>query len=382
MSAVLVTLIAITGVKLAVAGMVGSTADVLQMRFAGEAFLAGKDLLDPANTGGNPTYLLLGHSFLSGVSLLVTRVTGLSFDFVVKLPAIISDVGVALLLRSTPGGGDRAALIYMANPLTVLLSTYHGQLHTVALAGAVFALWLADRQRFMAGGFVLALATSVRQHYAALMVPLVRSADAPRIATLLAFAGALALLNAPLLGSANPDRVLQPISNYGLWGWTMLFKHGPRVLALAGFGGVEGALASVNKVLETHGSWLYWFWMAVFAVWVWRRPERSRWRAALLFVLGIYAVSTGFGVQRLLWALPFWLIVNMRAAIIYSLLGGAYLVASYWQMSLNMKYGVESLVANLRLLTPGDLVGVLLVGALGFLTWAYCARAAWRLVRG
>jgi hypothetical protein len=381
-SAVLVALIAITGVKLAAAGAVGSTVDVLQMRLAAEAFLAGKDLLDPANTGGNPTYLLLGHSFLSGVCLLVARVSGLSFDFVVKLPAIISDLGLALLLRSTPGGGDRAALIYMANPLTVLLSAYHGQLHTVALVGAVFALWLADRQRFTAGGLVLALAASVRQHYAALIVPLVRSAGAPRIATLLAFVGALALVNAPLLGSAHPDRVLQPISNYGLWGWTMLLQHGPRVLALAGLGGAEAALASVNRVLETHGSWLYWLWVAGFAVWVWRHPHGSRWRAALLFVLGIYAVSTGFGVQRLLWALPFWLIVNIREAMTYSLLGGAYLIASYWQWGLNTKYGVESLVANLRLLTPGDLIGVLFVGALGFLTWAYCTRTAWRLARG
>lgn len=382
MSPVVVALLVITGAKLAMAALVGSTADVLQMRLAGEAFLAGKDLLDPANTGGNPTYLLLGHSFLSGASLLVARVTGLSFDFVVKLPAIISDLAVALLLRSTPGGGDRAALVYMAVPLTVLLSAYHGQLHTVALVGAVFALWLADRQRLAVGGLMLALAASVRQHYAALIVPLVRTAGSSRIATLLTFVGALTLLNSPLLGSAHPDRVLQPISNYGLWGWTMIIQHGPRIITLAGLGGVESALVSVNRVLEAHAPWFNWLWTAVFVVWVWRRPEASRWRAALLFLLGIYAVSTGFGVQRLIWALPFWLVVNIREGIVYGLLGSAYLAASYWQWGLNTKYGVESLVANLRLLTPGDLIGVLLVSALGFVTWAYCTRAAWRLARG
>ena len=96
-------------------------------------------------------------------------------------------------------------------------------------------------------------------------------------------------------------------------------------------------------------------------------------------MLGIYSVSPGFGVQRLIWAVPFWLIDNPREAIGYSALAGAYLAGSYWQWSLNAKYGVGSITANLDLLTWGDLAGVFLVGAIGFLTWVYCARAAWRL---
>jgi hypothetical protein len=380
-SLAVVALLAVTGVKLALAGVLGSSADVLQMRLAAEAFLSGKDLLDPANTGGNPTYLLLGHSFLSGACLLLARVTGLSFDFVVKLPAIISDLGVALLLRSTQQGGDRAALIYMANPLTILLSTYHGQLHTVALLGAVFALWLADRRRFAAGGVMLALAASVRQHYAALIVPLVRSVGSLRIATLLTFVGVLTLLNASLLWSPHPERLLHPISNYGLWGWTMLLLHGPRLLALAGFNGVEPVLTSLNGVLEAHGIWLSWLWAAVFGVWVWRRPDGNRWRAALLFMLGTYAVGTGFGVQRLLWALPFWVIVSLSEAIVYSVIGSAYVAVSYWQWTLNVKYGVQSVTAHLGLLAGGDFVVILLVSVFGFLTWLYCTVTAWRLVR-
>ena len=86
-------------------------------------------------------------------------------------------------------------------------------------------------------------------------------------------------------------------------------------------------------------------------------------------------------MQWLVWAVPFWLVVNRREAMRYSLLAGAFLAGCYWQWGLNEKYGVGSLTAHLNQLTTGDLVGVLLVGAVGLLTWLYCARTAWRLVR-
>jgi hypothetical protein len=119
----------------------------------------------------------------------------------------------------------------------------------------------------------------------------------------------------------------------------------------------------------------------VYGVWVWRRRPSDQWRAALLFLLGLYAISPGFGVQWLVWAVPFWLVVDLRGALRYSLLAGAFLAGSYWQWSLNDRYGIGSLTANLSLLRPADLAGVITVGLLGVATWAYTVRSAWRLAR-
>ena len=372
-------MLAVTAAKLALAAVVGSTADVGQTLAGARAFVAGRDVLDPGSTGGNPLYFLMGHSYIAAACLLVAQTLGLSFAFVIKTPAILADLLIVGLLATVSGGGAGAALLYLLNPVTILLSVYHGQVHTVAVAGAVLALWLAERGRSMASAFVLALAATVRQHFAVLIVPLWMGSGARRALTFLGFAFTLLLLNVPLFASAHPGRVLMPMSNTGLWGYAMIVRHGPRVLALAGLSGVEATLAPLDRGLETYGPALYWIWTIVFVVWVWWRRVEDLWRAALVYLLGFYAIGPGFGVQWLIWAVPFWLVVERRQAVLYCVLAGSYLMGSYWQWGLNAKYGVWSVTANLHVLSRGDLLGLILVGALGFFTWAFCARAAWRL---
>ena len=374
-------LLAITIIKLALAGVWGWTADILQYYVNAEAYLAGRDLLDPRSMGGNPSFLPMGHFLFATACLLASQVTGITFSLLIKTPAILADLGVSLLLRAMPRGGDRAAVLYMLNPVTFLLSVYHGQLHTVAMAGAVFALWLADRGWFGLGGLMLGLAASVRQHYAALIAPLAMVSGRRRNVTLVVFALILFLLNAPLLGSTYPERILAPNWTYGSWGYTMLLLQGPRILTLVGLSHLGFVADFLNRALEAYGFLLYWIWAFVFGLWTWQRHGEDLWHAALFFLVGLYVVTPGFGVQWLVWAVPFWLIVNPRGAIVYSALAGAFLAGSYWQWGLNAKYGVRSITANLHLLSLGDLVGLLLVGVLGFLTWVYCARAAWRLAR-
>jgi hypothetical protein len=162
----------------------------------------------------------------------------------------------------------------------------------------------------------------------------------------------------------------------------MLLYHGPRVLALlCGLSQVGPALELVNTVLETTGPLVYLVWAGVFVVWVYRSSQGDPWSDTLLFVVGIYALSPGFGIQWLVWALPLWLVIDRRHAIVYSLLASTFIAGSYWQWGLNPKYGVRSITANLHLLSRGDLLGILLVGCVGLLTWIYCVLAFWRMVR-
>jgi hypothetical protein len=374
-------MLAVTVVKLTATALVGSTADVAQTLAGAQAVLASRDVLDPANTGGNPLYFLMGHAYIAAACLLVAEALAVPFDVVIKAPAILADLGVALLLATAVRGGTGVALVYLLSPVTLLLSVYHGQLHTVATAGAVFALWLGDRARHVAGGIVLGLATAVRQHFGALIIPLGLRAGRRSWALVVGFGVTLLVLNLPLLAAANPGRVLTPLPSTGIWGYAIALQHGPRALELLGFAGAGAVLVPLGRAVATYGPWLYWLWLAVFGAWAWRRRDADPWRAALVFLLGFYVVGPGFGVQWLVWALPFWLMVDRRGALGYTALASAYLVASYWQWGLNAKYRVWSVTANLHLLEPLDLAGLFLVGVLGLATWAYCAGAGWRLAR-
>ena len=375
-------LLGMTAVKLWLAAVWGGTADILHMRMAAEAFLSGHDVLEPSNMGFAPSFFPLGHYLLAAGSLALSRATGVPFMFLVKVPAVLADLGIAWLLLAMPRAGARAALIYMANPITLLLSSYHGQFHTVAVAGTAASLWLAEQGSCRWSGVALGLAASVRQHFAVLIVPLLRKAAAGRRALLAGFVLTVIPMNIWLLGSAHPDRVFAPTWTYGSWGYTMLLVQGPRVLRLLGVERLASAVTALNGLLEAHGTAVCWIWAVVFAVWAWRQgPNLDLWHAAVLFPLGLCAVTPGFGVQWLVWALPFWLIVHRRRAEIYCVLVSLFLMGSYWQWQLPVKYGVRSITANLSLLSPFDLAGLIGVGAVGLLTWAYCAISAWQLMR-
>ncbi|MBI2371980.1 MAG: hypothetical protein HYV08_17420 [Deltaproteobacteria bacterium] len=378
----LLILLGVTLLKALLGAFFGYTADIHQTRRQAEAFLAGRDLMDPQETATNPSFFFLGHYLIAVLCLWVSRVTGADFTAVLKMPAILTDLGIALLLRSARAGGDRAALLYMLNPVTFLLSVYHGQLHTVAIGGAVLALWLAERGRCAVGSAVLGLATSVRQHVGPLIAPLLLRAGELRLAVALAFVVPLALINLPLLLSARPDRVLAPTWAYGAWGYTVPLRHAPSLLALVGLE-VGSMLAPINRTLQAYGPAAYWLWSAGFMLWSLRRGAAEPWRSALIYFLGLYVISPGFGVQWLVWGIPFWIVVQPGGALVYSVLAGAFLAGTYWQFTLLPKYGyhLTSIAGNLRILSPGDLAGLILVGLLSVVTWAWCVVCAVRLAR-
>lgn len=371
-------LVAVTIVKLALAGIVGGTSDVQQRFDDARAFLAGADVLDPHSTGG-PGFFLFGHYALVVAAFSSAKATGLPFIFWIKVPAILSDLAVSLLFRAKPLETSRLALAYMFNPITLILSVYHGQLHSVAVAGAVWAVQLALTGSPVRAGAVLALATSVRQNFAVLIAPLLMWTRERRMLTCLVFGSILIAFNLPILLNPHAMRTLAPMSNYGIWGYSIPLLQGPRVLAL--LGKHTHALDSPNQWLQAYSSVLYGLWFVMFVLWLWRRPTHDLWLETCVFFVGFYAVSPKFGVQWLVWAVPFWLVVDYAGATIFSVLGSAYMLGGYWVWTFNARYGVVSITANLHVLTPFDLTLYLTVGILGFVTWLYCVWSVWRLLQ-
>ena len=373
-------LVAATVVKLLASPFAGSTADIHQQLRQAEAFVAGLDVLDPANTGGNPSFFPVGHYVIAAAALLAAGATATPFAIWIKTPAVVADLAIALVLRRQARVGDVGATLYMLSPVSLLLSVHHGQLHTVATALGVGAVALAERARPVVAALVLGLAVTVRQHFAVLLVPLARRFGSNAAWPLLAFAGVVVVVNLPLLQSTRVHRALTPTWTPGVWGYAVILQQGPRVLELVGVQ-VGAALATLNALLATRGSIIYLVWAVVFAVWVWRRPAVDRWRAALLFFTGFYAVSPGFGVQWFVWALPFWIVVSLRGATVYSMLAGTFAGLLYWVWTFNAKYGVTSITADLGVLNAGDRALYILTGVVGLVTWGYCVRTAWRLFR-
>ena len=170
----------------------------------------------------------------------------------------------------------------------------------------------------------------------------------------------------------EPSRALAPPTKYGAWGWSIVLAQGPRVLALAGMREALDALARLNAALDLHGAEI----AAVAAVagtmaGTWRFP-RDDWRATTMMILTVYVVTPALAVQWLVWALPFLCARGQRDALVYTAACTTFILGSYWQWTLNGKYGVHSLTRSLHVLAGWELAGVVLVGVFGVLCWAWC----------
>jgi hypothetical protein len=371
--------LALTIVKLVLCVLPGGTADILQQQQQAERFLESRDTLDP--TASNPAAFLLGHNALAAGALYAARVTGAPFRFWIRVPAVLADLGLALLLLVIPGAGRRAALLYVLSPVSMLLAVYHGQVHTVATALAFVATWLVLRDQRILAGVALGLATSVRQHFLVLAVPVARALGARAVPALVAVVAVVLVVNMPLLASPYVHRTVAPPAGYGTWGYSILFVNGPRLLALAGLPQLVPYVATVLSAMPAVGAVLHFGWTAAFAARVSFGRPLDPWRAALLFLVGFYAVTPSWGIQWLIWALPFWVIVDRRGALVYSAIAGSFLAISYWVWTFNAKYGIYQVTANLGALSRVDLALYMLAGALGVVTWLYCVKTAWSLWR-
>ncbi|MDP3722444.1 MAG: hypothetical protein Q8R91_02980 [Candidatus Omnitrophota bacterium] len=381
-SSVVGVFVGITLVKLALAAVWGETADITNIFEQGRGFVAGRDILDAQATGGHPSFFPMGNYLLATACLVVSQALHVPFAFAVKVPAILADLCIAFLLRASPRGGERAAWWYLVNPVTFLLAVYHGQLHTVAVAILVLSVCVAERGRPGLSGAALALAASIRQHFAGLLVPLLRGAGSRWPIALASCAAVGVALNVRLLASAHLDRLLAPTLLYGKWGYTLLLLQGARLLGLLGLDTLKTVPAALTQWLDAYAIAPYVIWTLGYWVWSVRQgASLDLWKATLLFLVGLYVVSPGFGMQWLVWAVPFWLVVNRRQAMWYSFLAGTFLAGSYWQWTLNGKYGVASITEDLGRLSRFDLAGVVAVGAVGLATWGWCVRGWWRLLR-
>src|SRR5437867_4443188 len=139
------------------------TSDVMAWELLGQLLLNGENFYGTELHNWPPLWIY----FLAGL-WLVHAASGLPIAFLVKLPPIAADAGLAVLLYRTGvrrgwsrRGAALAGLAYALNPISILISGYHGQFDSLMIATAYLAwygweFW-AGRRRLLGSGLALGL---------------------------------------------------------------------------------------------------------------------------------------------------------------------------------------------------------------------------------
>jgi len=284
--------------------------------------------------------------------------TGWPWVYAVKIAPIAADVVVVWLVsRLARSDGERRALQYALNPVSLFVAALHGQVEPVALALGLGGMLLAGRGRWFGGGLLLGAAVAAKSWPALLVLAALPLADLRRDFQLIVrlLAGTVVtvlavLVSGVILLDSRPSELVHVISytSYvGTWGWAaLLILNGvPRIV---GYNSRVGRLGAVLTAAA-----------AVAVVVLLRRRDMQ---ARGLAVLSTFLIVTaGFGVQYLLWPVPLLIAVGSWSRIPYVLLAGVYTAVTYL---IQLPYGYPlARMAALSLLVIAALIGVLVDAA-------------------
>lgn len=253
--------------------------------------------------------------------------TALSWPFCLRVPAILADFGIVLLLARLLPGANRPALGLVAvAPASIFVSGFHGNTDSVMLFFLLLSLvWIEREDRLLLAGAALGMALNVK------VVPLLFTpaiflwlATGPRRLRYFGAALAVVLLGSlPVLFEAPAlvlGKVLGYRSAYGVWGLAHLAKSSP-------------ALAEFSAAFKAGGRWVLAAGLVLLSYWMNRRsPRPALYRQIGVLLFAFLAFTSGFSVQYLVWLVPWLVLVPLSAAALYLALSGAFLglVYTFW----------------------------------------------------
>lgn len=272
------------------------------------------------------------------LSLLLSGLLGVPFHVMIKLFAILSDVGIVLLLRTWGARvlparqASRSALFYALSPVAVLVSAFHGNnmSFVVLLILAAYLLFRSDPERNLAAaGLVLGLAIGWRSFPVLLLPFFLASIDGPtkraRFAAAALVPTALSMLPFAVVDAPSMLREILGYSGIGI-------HHGP-------FGVARGLhLLSIESLTwESPASWAPWLrgsklaFLVAYAVLAFAARRIGLLNGILATFALFCGVYCGVASQYLIWVVPFLLLKERRVfSLCYEMVATFALVTFYW----------------------------------------------------
>ena len=250
--------------------------------------------------------------------------TGLPWVYAVKIVPIIADcVTVWIISRLATSDARNRALQYAVNPLSLLVVSLHGQVEPIALALALGGILMLRARRPFPAGVLLGAAVAAKTWPVLILVAVLPLRDirrAGRIVLGAAVVPVICLLVGMAVLDTKPFTALGKIVSYSSfvedWTWS------GTLIAL----GHHHSWIGYNSPVSLVTSLFMLTSVVIVLVLLRNRPPQIRVMAALAAVL---IVTSGFGVQYLLWPLPLVVAISQRWRLAYIASAGGWAAAFY-----------------------------------------------------
>lgn len=270
------------------------------------------------------------------IAALASAAWHVPFVVCVTLLPILADIATGYLVYRLLEARFEVALaalvLYVFNPLTIMITSLHGQFDSLPIFFVLLAVYFTRRGRgIVAPALCLAAGIAIKS-FPVLLLPLFVlrvSGLRAKIAFVLVSMLPVVFLLAPYVshGAVPVLRELLAYSGVPDQGWGMLLWHGKMLLT-----GQHIAVSVMNYPLFVSKVGF----LAAYAVLLVLFRQRQRSQTPLpieqevcLIFMSFYAIYGGISGQYFLWLFPFLLLLSRRTALIYSLISAAALLAFY-----------------------------------------------------
>lgn len=343
-----------TLVKLVLAAVTIGTNDVATWRaFADNAMLCGRCAYQFPGPYGDP----FNHPpFIIHVLKLIGMSSTAWFPFWIRLPAILADIGTVLVVtRLIPGISTRLIVLLALNPVSILVSGFHGNTDPVMIFFLVLAVYFLKTNRFNWAAAAFGMAINIKV-VPLLVVPAILAyiwsrKSARNVVLFVSIAAVVVLaLSMPYILSNPPGIVKSTLEYRGLYGrWGIS-------LVLAGFPISRAGHEIAYRVLQVFVIAL----TLALSIYLNRRKIDLIYQIGLIFFL-LFLFTPAHALQYLAWPVPFILALGFWWSLAYYTSAGLYLFVTYNFWSKGQWYFADSHVR----------VGVASYMA-GFVCWAVC----------
>jgi hypothetical protein len=291
---------------------VGAGYDIESFKLTGEALLSGEDVYTSAAIGRHPYFPF--QMYFIALSLHLSRSSGIPFVVLIKMLPIFADAAITALIwhSAVRKGWSQVtawwlAMLYAFNPISILVSAYHGQFDSVAVL-LLFLAWYYWRfgQRLLLSSVALGMAV-LNKTWPIVFLPiaLIRMKRIRSTALyVIVSVGIPLILTAAyvMVMGSDPEpmirRALTHTGNSGWWGITSI---------LATSGQYFEPLAKAGDFYHDLRRWLL---LIAGVLVLWRTRRQSALDALVTIILAAFAVTAGIGIQWLLWVVPFAIIAR------------------------------------------------------------------------
>jgi hypothetical protein len=274
------------------------------------------------------------YAWILAGTLNITDQIGLSPGFSVRLPAILADSTIAVLVfliawRLNSRVAPQIGWLYVFNPITVMIASHHGQFDPLAYLPAVLALWLYQVTPVPhLSALLLGLAGALKVtplFVAPAWLPCLPRIRQRFIFTLLALSPfALALLIGWCMA---PQAFVENVLGYrtfaeGGWGYnfiTLLMERAARQLHLEIILRLLWAIRSLHQYILIGG--------ILFTAWLAR--EKDFLKRAFLIQLSVQLFAGRWGHEYTAWIVPLAVLSNQRGVLAWGGLTVLWMVIAY-----------------------------------------------------